>query len=38
MRQLPPWFDDYNEVAPHRGLKMRLPREYLRGVRRAAAV
>jgi transposase InsO family protein len=30
MRQLPTWFDDYNEVAPHRGLKMRSPREYMR--------
>jgi transposase InsO family protein len=30
MQQLPTWFDDYNEVAPHRGLKMRSPREYMR--------
>jgi transposase InsO family protein len=28
MRQLAHWFDDYNEVHPHRGLRMRsLPRE-----------
>ena len=30
MRRLPTWFDDYNELAPHRGLKMRSPREYMR--------
>jgi transposase InsO family protein len=30
MRMLPTWFDDYNEVRPHRGLKMRSPREYMR--------
>ncbi|MEO6953107.1 MAG: integrase core domain-containing protein, partial [Polyangia bacterium] len=24
------WFDDYNEVHPHSGLKMQSPREYLR--------
>jgi transposase InsO family protein len=30
MQQLPTWFDDYNEVAPHRGLKMRSPREHMR--------
>jgi hypothetical protein len=27
MRQLPTWFDDYDEVAPHRGLHMKMPRE-----------
>jgi putative transposase len=30
MRQLATWFDDYNEVHPHRGLNMRSPREYRR--------
>jgi transposase InsO family protein len=25
---LPGWFSDYNEVAPHRGLKMMAPRQY----------
>ena len=30
MEQLPKWFEDYNEVAPHRGLKMQSPREYRR--------
>jgi putative transposase len=28
--QLQNWFDDYNEVHPHSGLKMQSPREYLR--------
>ena len=27
---LPSWFEDYNEVHPHSGLKFRSPREYLR--------
>jgi putative transposase len=30
MKQLPEWFDDYNNYAPHKGLKMLSPREYLR--------
>jgi putative transposase len=28
LAQLPRWIDDYNEVHPHKGLKMRSPREY----------
>jgi len=28
--QLPLWFDDYNEHHPHKGLKMRSPREFRR--------
>lgn len=28
--QLPRWIDDYNEVHPHRGLRMQSPREYRR--------
>lgn len=28
LAQLPTWFEDYNEVHPHQGLKMRPPREY----------
>jgi transposase InsO family protein len=28
MAQLPQWFEDYNEVHPHKALKMRSPREY----------
>lgn len=30
MAQLPKWFNDYNEQAPHKGLKMRSPRQFLR--------
>ena len=30
MRQLPGWFDDYNEEAPHSGLKMLSPRAFRR--------
>lgn len=30
MRQLSRWIDDYNEVHPHRGLRMKSPREYRR--------
>src|SRR4051812_13327813 len=29
LEQLPRWMDDYNGVHPHKGLKMRSPREYL---------
>jgi transposase InsO family protein len=27
---IPGWFEDYNENAPHKSLKMRSPREYRR--------
>jgi putative transposase len=30
LSQLDAWFDDYNEVHPHRGLRMRSPREFIR--------
>ncbi len=30
IEQLPSWFEDYNEYHPHKGLKMRSPREYRR--------
>ncbi len=30
MEQLEEWFEDYNNQAPHKGLKMLSPREYLR--------
>ena len=29
MEQLPLWFKDYNENAPHKGLKMRSPKQFL---------
>lgn len=28
LEQLSGWFEDYNEIAPHKGLKMKSPREY----------
>jgi putative transposase len=28
MERLPGWFRDYNEIHPHKGLKMMAPREY----------
>jgi len=28
LAQIPGWFEDYNENAPHKGLKMKSPREY----------
>lgn len=30
MERLPVWFEDYNECHPHKGLKMKSPREYRR--------
>ena len=32
LRQLPSWFEDYNEVRPHRALRMKSPREFRRAV------
>jgi putative transposase len=30
LAKLTDWFEDYNDVRPHRGLRMRSPREFLR--------
>ena len=30
LAQLPVWFEDYNEKAPHKGLKMKSPRQFRR--------
>lgn len=30
MNQLPGWFEDYNEKAPHKGLKMLSPRQFIK--------
>jgi putative transposase len=30
MQQLAGWFEDYNQIHPHKGLRMRSPREYRR--------
>lgn len=32
MNKLPIWFEDYNEIAPHKGLKMMAPREFIRSM------
>lgn len=32
MQNLPEWFRDYNENAPHKGLKMMAPREFIRSL------
>jgi integrase len=29
LRQIPAWIDDYNENHPHKGLRMRSPREFI---------
>ena len=36
MEQLQGWFDDYNENAPHKGLKMLSPRQYIQRIAMAA--
>jgi transposase InsO family protein len=36
MGQLPRWFADYNESAPHKGLNMLSPRQYIRSRSSAA--
>lgn len=30
LSQLAAWFEDYNEVHPHKGLRMLSPREFIR--------
>jgi integrase len=30
LQQIPAWIDDYNENHPHKGLRMRSPREFIR--------
>jgi len=32
IKQLPGWFDDYNENSPHKGLNMKSPREFIRSL------
>jgi transposase InsO family protein len=29
LQQLPKWFEDYNTIHPHSGLRMRSPREFI---------
>ncbi len=35
IQQIAAWMEDYNEVRPHRGLRMRSPREYRRSIAQA---
>jgi transposase InsO family protein len=32
LNQLPEWFEDYNERHPHKGLRMKSPREFIRSL------
>lgn len=36
MKQLPFWFEDYNNNAPHKGLRMKSPREFLNNLKQAS--
>jgi hypothetical protein len=36
MKQLPFWFEDYNNNAPHKELEMKSPRECLNNLKLAA--
>lgn len=36
MSQLPGWIEDYNKIAPHKGLKMLSPREFIKRTKRAS--
>ena len=37
LSQLPVWFEDYNEIHPHKGLRMKSPREFIRSYHQPAA-
>ena len=37
LSQLPRWFEDYNEIHPHKELRMKSPREFIRGYHQPAA-
>jgi putative transposase len=37
LTQLPRWFEDYNEIHPHKALRMRSPREFIRSLQQPAA-
>ena len=37
LAQLPGWFEDYNENHPHKGLRMKSPREFIRSFQPAAS-
>jgi transposase InsO family protein len=37
LSQLPQWFEDYNEVHPHKALRLKSPREFIRGLQQPVA-
>ena len=37
LSQLPVWFEDYNEIHPHKGLRLKSPREFIRSYHQPAA-
>ena len=37
LSQIGGWFEDYNENHPHRGLRMKSPREFIRSYHQSAA-
>ena len=37
LSQLPRWFEDYNEVHPHKALRLKSPREFIRSLQQPAA-
>ena len=36
LSQLPQWFEDYNEIHPHKALQLKSPREFIRSHQPAA--
>lgn len=36
LAQLPQWFEDYNEVHPHKALRLKSPREFIRSLQQPA--
>jgi putative transposase len=37
LSQLPRWFEDYNEIHPHKALRLKSPREFIRSLQQPAA-
>ena len=37
LSQLPVWFEDYNEIHPHKGLRLKSPRDIIRSYHQPAA-
>ena len=36
LSQLPRWFEDYNEIHPHKALRLKSPREFIRSLQQPA--